>query len=210
VIALLLVVMLGCSTRRDVEQTREQSPYWGLREEVLEQALSSYRCARSKGLGERGTLTIIDFERPSTERRLWVIDTREGELLHRELVAHGRNTGEDLATEFSNIVDSKQSSIGLFVTAETYTGKNGLSLRLDGLEPSNDRARERYIVIHGADYVSEAHIEEYGRLGRSWGCPALPPGTSKAIIERIAGGTLVFAYYPDRDWLQESPYLHCR
>lgn len=207
---LWLVLGLGCATRREVSQTREGAPYWGLRPEVLDRALTSYACAREAGLGERGTLAIIDYEQPSTERRLWVLDTRTGTLLHHELVAHGKNSGEDLATVFSNVVDSKQSSIGLFQTAETYVGKNGLSLRLDGLEPGiNDRARERYIVIHGADYVSEDHIAQYGRLGRSWGCPALPQGTSEAIINRLAGGTLVFVHYPDPDWLAGSPYLHC-
>ena len=209
--AVVLAGLLSCSVRREVRVTEEAAPYPGLRPAVLRHALDSYACARRQGLGQRGTLTIIDFERPSTERRLWVIDTRDGALLHHELVAHGKNSGEDLATAFSNIVDSKQSSIGLFVTAETYDGKHGLSLRLDGLEPTvNDRARERYIVIHGADYVSEAHIEAFGRLGRSWGCPALPLEASATIINRIAEGTLLFAYYPEEDWLEQSTYLHCQ
>ena len=207
---LLLAGLLSCSVRREVQVTEEGGPYPGLRPEVLHRALDSYACARKQGLGRRGTLTIIDFERPSTEQRLWVIDTRDGTLLHHELVAHGKNSGEDLATVFSNVVDSKQSSLGLFVTAETYDGKHGLSLRLDGLEPGfNDRARERYIVVHGADYVSEAHIEEFGRLGRSWGCPALPLEVSSTIINQIAEGTLMFVYYPQEDWLEQSAYLHC-
>ena len=128
--AVLLTGLISCSVHREVRVTEAAAPYPGLRPAVLRHALDSYTCARQQGHGKRGTLTIIDFERPSTERRLWVIDTRSGDLLHHELVAHGKNSGEDLATEFSNIVDSKQSSIGLFVTAETYEGKHGLSLRL--------------------------------------------------------------------------------
>lgn len=209
--SLLLLALLSCGLRRDLRRTEEGAPYDGLRPEVFDHALAAYRCAQRDGQGEPGLLTIIDFERPSTERRLWVIDTHDGALIHHEFVAHGKNSGDDSATDFSNIVDSKQSSIGLFVTAEPYTGKNGLSLRMDGLEPgTNDRARERDIVIHGADYVSEEHIETYGRLGRSWGCPALPRGTTEAIIRRIEGGSLVFVYYPDPEWLERSPYLHCR
>ena len=125
-------------------------------------------------------------------------------------MAHGKNTGEDLAVDFSNTVDSKQSSLGMFATAETYTGKNGLSMRLDGLEHGiNDAARERYIVLHGADYVSEAHIEAFGRLGRSWGCPAVPVEITEALIDRIDEGTLLFVWYPDSAWLKSSRFLHC-
>ena len=200
----------GAALRHELAQTQAGAPYWGLRPEVLDAALASYRCAQRKDLGVPGQLAIIDFSMPSSERRLWVLDTHAGRLIHREHVAHGKYTGDDLATDFSNVVDSKQSSLGVFLTAETYVGKNGLSLRLDGLEPGfNDLARERDIVIHGADYVSEQHIAEYGRLGRSWGCPALPTGTFEAIIDRIQGGTLLVAYYPDPDWLASSAFLHC-
>lgn len=209
---LLLLVACGGgrALRRDLARTQEGAPYWGLSPAVLEAALTSYRCAQARGIGARGTLTIIDYSLPSTERRLWVLDTQAGRLIHREHVAHGKFTGEDMATAFSNVVDSKQSSLGVFLTAETYIGKNGLSLRLDGQEPGiNDRARERDIVIHGADYASEQHIAEHGRLGRSWGCPALPLGTTQAIIERIQDGTLLVAYANDDAWLQTSAFLHC-
>ena len=208
----MLLLMLAC-VRHDTQATltaAAEDAYPGLRPEVLSAALSSYRCARKEGFGSQRTLTIIDFELPSTEKRLWVISLRRGELLFHDYVSHGKNTGEDLATDFSNIVDSKQSSIGLFQTAETYTGKNGLSLRLDGLEPGvNDRARERYIVMHGADYVSEAHIEEFGRLGRSWGCPAVPVEITADLIDRIDEGTLLFTWYPDQAWLDGSRFLSC-
>ncbi len=209
----MLFLLLAC-VRHDTNTTltaAAASAYPGLRPEVLTAALTGYRCARKEGFGKQRTLTIIDFEQPSTEKRLWVIDLKRGELLFHDYVAHGQNTGEDLATDFSNTVDSRQSSIGLFVTAETYTGSNGLSLRLDGLEPGiNDAARERFIVLHGADYVSEAHIAEFGRLGRSWGCPAVPLEITEALIDRIDRGTLLFTWYPDSDWLSGSRFLNCQ
>jgi len=183
----------------------------GLRPEVLGLALKAERCAARRGLVHRpGLLTVIDYSLPSTKRRLWVLDLTRGKVLFHELVAHGQGTGGNLARAFSNVPDSHQSSVGSMVTAETYYGKHGLSLRLDGVEPGfNDLARERTIVIHGADYVSEDFIHQVGRLGRSWGCPALPEDVSGDVIETIAGGSLVFGYYPDDDWLQSSPLLHC-
>jgi hypothetical protein len=209
----VLFFLLAC-VRHDTTATlnaAEDAAYPGLRPEVLSAALTSYRCAKKEGFGKQRTLTIIDFELPSTEKRLWVIGLAKGELLFHDYVSHGKNTGEDLATDFSNVVDSRQSSLGMFVTAETYTGKNGLSLRLDGLESGvNDAARERYIVLHGADYVSKAHIEEFGRLGRSWGCPAVPLEITESLINRIDRGTLLFTWYPDSDWLEESRFLNCQ
>lgn len=183
----------------------------GLRPEVLDLALTAERCAVERGLVRRpGLLTVIDYSLPSTARRLWVLDLDRGEVLFHELVAHGQGTGGDRARAFSNVSGSHQSSVGSLVTAETYYGKHGFSLRLDGVEPGfNDQARERTIVIHGAPYVSEEFIRRVGRLGRSWGCPALPEEVSPEVIETIAGGSLVFGYYPDRDWLASSPLLHC-
>lgn len=209
----MLLLLLAC-VGRDTQVTLEAAAaaaYPGLRDEVLQAALTSYRCARKEGFGKKRTLTIIDFELPSTEKRLWVIGLRRGELLFHDHVSHGKNTGEDMATDFSNVVDSKQSSIGVFQTAETYIGKNGLSLRLDGLEPGfNDAARERYIVLHGADYVSQAHIDEFGRLGRSWGCPAVPLEITEGLIARIDQGTLLFTWYPDSAWISASRFLNCQ
>lgn len=153
-------------------------------------------------------LTVIDYSLPSTEPRLWVLDRAAGSVLWHELVAHGSGTGENLATAFSNRDGSRQSSLGLFLTEETYQGKNGLSLRMRGLEPGvNDLARERAIVMHGAPYVSDEFIKAHGRLGRSWGCPALPLDVSAQVIDRLRGGSLVFAYYPDGDWLRHSQFL---
>lgn len=178
---------------------------------VLSLALQSTTCAMGRGAIERrpSTLTVIDYSRPSTMPRLWVLDLDTGTVLFEEHVAHGRGSGENLATRFSNTPDSHQSSLGLFVTDEPYVGKHGLSLRLDGLEPGvNDRARERAIVMHGASYVDPRLGASLGRLGRSWGCPALRPEVTRQVIDRIRGGNVLFAYYPDRDWLASSVFLN--
>jgi len=182
----------------------------GVPEVPLRHALAALDCARSRGLVEQTTLTLIDYSRPSSARRLWVIDPVAGRVRFHELVAHGRASGEVRAKRFSNEVGSRQSSLGLFRTAETYYGRHGYSLRLDGLEPGvNDRARERAIVMHGADYVTEEVAEYFGRVGRSWGCPAVDPAIHRALIDQIRGGTAVFAWYPDEHWLRRSPYQAC-
>lgn len=179
---------------------------------VLRLALDARSCARQQGdpAGRASIMTIIDYSRPSSAQRLWVVDADRGRVLFHERVSHGKNSGEDLTTSFSNVKDSLQTSLGLFRTAETYVGQNGYSLRLDGLEPGfNDRARERDIVVHGAEYNSDAHVAEFGRLGRSWGCPALPNSVARPLIDEIKEGTLLFSYYPDPAWLSSSAYLHC-
>jgi hypothetical protein len=177
---------------------------------IVDLALRAASCAEQTGMvDDPETLTLIDYSRRSVERRLWVFDRRTGRVLHRELVAHGQGTGGDRATAFSNQPDSHQSSLGLFVTGETYVGRNGYSLRLDGLEPGfNDRARERAIVMHGAPYVSDAVARAQGRIGRSWGCPVLRPDAARTVIDHIKGGDLVFAYYPDPAWLNGSRLLN--
>jgi L,D-transpeptidase-like protein len=179
-----------------------------LNRNVLQLALNATSCAVQDGVvGHPSTLTVIDYSRPSTLPRLWVLDLATHEVLFEELVAHGSGSGENLATHFSNDPDSHQSSLGLFLTENTYTGKNGYSLRLRGLEPSNDRALERAIVIHGAPYVSDESAAALGRLGRSWGCPALRPAVARDVIDRVKDGSVVFSYYPDSSWMQQSPFL---
>jgi hypothetical protein len=174
---------------------------------VFAMALHAASVAVDRGEAEPGTLTVIDFSRPSTERRMWVYDLRSKSLLFEELVSHGRNSGMNIAKSFSNVAESNMSSIGLYRAAEAYIGKHGYSLRLDGLDRGfNDRARERAIVIHGAEYVSEAITRAQGRLGRSLGCPAVRPEVSRKLIDAVKGGGLVFAYYPDQNWLRASPY----
>ena len=169
----------------------------GLRTEVLELALRAHARVKAAGQTSSKLLTVIDYGLPSRERRLWVLDTETGAVLERELVAHGNRTGGDLATAFSNRSGSNQSSLGTFVTGKTYRGKHGKSLRLHGLDAGlNDRAFERAIVIHGADYVNEGIIGQLGRLGRSQGCPALSPAASARIIDMIKDGSVIFSYHP--------------
>jgi hypothetical protein len=177
--------------------------------EVFEMALSAAQCAlRSGDIKDLKTLTVIDYSRPSTQKRLWVFDLRERALLYEELVAHGSGSGMNKATSFSNVPETHQSSLGLFRTDDTYTGRNGYSLRLHGLDAGfNDNAYERAIVMHGAPYVSEEAIKLQGRLGRSWGCPALRAGIAREVIDTVKGNGLVFAYYPDPKWLESSKYL---
>ena len=180
-----------------------------LNPEVLQAALSATRCAERNGLIERRILSVIDYSLPSTEPRLWVFDLEKQELLFRELVAHGVNTGENMATRFSNIEGSRQSSLGLFLTDHTYHGRNGYSLKLHGLEKGiNHKAHQRTIVLHGAWYVSDAFKREHGRLGRSWGCPAVKKAVAKPLIDTIKNGSLLFVYYPDEDWLASSDFLN--
>ena len=182
----------------------------GLSPEVLTLALRAVQCSVASGdMAAPATLTVIDYSLPSVEPRLWVFDLEAGTLLFKELVAHGRNTGENMATRFSDAMNSHQSSLGLFVTADTYVGSNGYSLRLDGLEPGfNARARERAIVMHGAPYVDAAVAAAQGRLGRSWGCPAVREGVARKLIDTIRGGGAMFSYYPDAHWLKSSRLLH--
>jgi hypothetical protein len=163
---------------------------------ALEAAMRAYDRAQQAGaIANPGLLTLIDYTRPSVDRRLWVIDLRSGEVLFNELVAHGRGSGDNLATAFSNEDNSHMSSVGLFVTRDVYVGHNGYSLRLDGLDRGlNDHALSRAIVIHGAAYVSEVIGKQIGRLGRSWGCPAVRPEIARTLIDTIKGGTAVFAY----------------
>jgi hypothetical protein len=176
---------------------------------VLQLALRAVSCAASATDAARPTvLTLIDYSRPSTERRLWVLDLAARRVLFEETVAHGKNTGDNLARLFSNVPGSLQSSLGLYLTGSTYTGRNGYSLRLFGLEPGvNDRALERAIVVHGADYVEPGTARRLGRLGRSWGCPAVPRRVAQALIDTIKGGSFLFAYYPDDRWLSNSRFI---
>lgn len=179
--------------------------------EVVRLAVEAHQCAASRGdAADARRLAVIDYSRPSTEPRLWVFDVVREVLLYSEVVAHGRNTGGNHASRFSNDDGSYQSSLGLFRTAETYVGGNGYSLRMDGLEPGiNDRARDRAIVMHGAWYVDPVAAARQGRLGRSLGCPALRPQVARGLIDSIKDGQLLFAYYPDQKWLQQSRYFGC-
>ncbi len=177
---------------------------------VLQLAARAMQCAlRRPDLGvDPRKLGVIDYSRPSTEPRMWVFDLSRQRLLFEEWVAHGRNSGDNRTQHFSNKDGSFMSSLGAFTAQETYMGGNGYSLRLEGLEPGfNDHARDRAIVIHGAPYVNPAIARLQGRLGRSLGCPAVRLSVAKPLIDSLRGGTLVFAYYPDKDWLAHSRLL---
>lgn len=178
--------------------------------DVIALALEALQCATAGNLPASQKLAVIDYSRPSSQPRLWVFDLDSARLLFHELVAHGRNSGENMTTSFSNTLNSRASSLGLFRTRETYQGSNGYSMRMDGLEPGiNDKALERAIVMHGAPYVNEEVVEKMGRLGRSWGCPAVREGVARQIIDTLKGGQFLFSYYPDRKWLASSRYLNC-
>ncbi|MNF81050.1 hypothetical protein D3C84_633080 [compost metagenome] len=153
---------------------------------------------------------MIDYSLPSTEQRLWVFDLKRRKLLFHELVAHGRNSGENMATLFSNKNESHATSLGLFRTQQSYRGQNGYSLRMEGLEPGfNDNAFDRAIVIHGAPYVSPVLARANGRIGRSLGCPAVRPAIAQKLIDSMKDGQLLFSYYPDQRWLKSSSYINC-
>ena len=183
----------------------------GVSRAVLEMALAAIGCAVRVGdIDAPPTLTLIDYSKPSVEPRLWVFDMKSGQMVFKELVAHGRNTGENMAMHFSDEMNSHQSSLGLFVTGDTYEGSNGYSLRLDGLEAGfNARARQRAIVMHGAPYVNPDVAATQGRLGRSWGCPALREAVAHQIIDTIRGGGVIFSYYPDSAWMSRSRFINC-
>ena len=160
------------------------------------------------GNRKRDVLTLIDFSKPSTEERLYVFDMKKRKMLFSSVVAHGKNSGGNYATSFSNECGSYKSSLGFYLTASTYQGKNGYSLIIDGLEKGiNDRARERAIVVHGAAYADPSVVAGGGRLGRSFGCPALPPKLSRPIIDAIKGGSVMYIYAEASDYLAQSSIL---
>lgn len=171
----------------------------GMPLDVYRKALIGFYNLQQQGTISSGchTLTIVDFSRSSTRERLWVVDLAQGRVLHHTLVAHGKNTGEEYAKTFSNQEGSEMSSLGFYVTGNTYQGKHGLSLKLHGVDVGyNTNALTRSVVVHGAGYVSQEFVRQHGRLGRSQGCPALPVAQTPGIIRTIKGGTVLFASGP--------------
>ena len=182
----------------------------GLSREAFEYALSGYdRLATGGKLLKEGILSILDFTQSSGKKRLFVIDLQSGELVFNTYAAHGRGSGTDMAKEFSNKANSNKSSLGFYVTGETYIGKHGESLRLNGEEKGfNDNALARGIVMHSAAYADENIVATQGYIGRSQGCPALPQNLSKDIITKLKNGTCLFLYSPDKNYLTHSPILN--
>lgn len=174
---------------------------------VLQAALQALHCAERDTPNKANRLAVIDYSRPSLERRMWVFDLSRRSLLQREFVAHGRESGELFAERFSNLPGSHQSSLGLFRGAESYRGRHGHSLRLDGLEAGlNDLARARALVIHGADYVAPDWVQKYGRMGRSLGCPAVQQEVIRLVVDQLEDGQYLFAWHPQ---LAEDRYRSC-
>ncbi|EPJ2810567.1 murein L,D-transpeptidase catalytic domain family protein [Pseudomonas putida] len=176
---------------------------------TLALALTAYSCASHNDANK--LLTVIDYSKASRDKRLWVFDLRARKLLFEEWVAHGKNSGADVPTTFSNAPNSYQSSIGLYETGQTYSGKHGRSLRLQGLEPGfNDNSMSRAIVMHAAAYADPKVVPGLGRLGRSQGCPAVRPAIAGKLIETLQRGSYVFAYYPQQNWLKTSRFLNAQ
>lgn len=183
---------------------------FGLSRPVFELALKGFEKLQQQGvLSTDSILTIVDFSKSSRQKRLVVIDLKTKEVVFNTVVAHGRNTGQEFARSFSNQPRSNKSSLGFYVTKGTYMGSNGYSLKLDGFEKGiNDKAMERAIVMHAADYANEEVIGRKGYLGRSFGCPAVPQKVSKKIIDKIKNGNALFVYFPDQKYLNSSKLLN--
>ncbi len=181
----------------------------GLNREAFDYAKKGYDKLLAQGkIINSSLLSIADFSQSSRQKRLYIIDLKNYKVLFNTWVAHGRNSGAEMAYSFSNANSSFKSSPGFYVTRETYSGKHGYSLKLDGLEKGiNDRAYERAIVMHGADYVSPSTIATLGFIGRSHGCPAVPLQLATPIINTIRNGSLFFIYNPSSSYLQRSPVL---
>jgi len=194
------------SSRLNLFYSSLQLDSLGLSLEAYHKAITGFlNMVISGEIQNPGVLSIIDFSRPSTDKRLFVLDMNNGALLFNSLVAHGRNSGKLLATRFSNRVNSFMSSLGFYLTGEPFIGAHGYSLGLEGIEKGwNDNASSRRIIMHPADYVSEEHIRQWGYLGRSEGCPAIPEELDRAIIDRIRGGSCLFIYSPNNKYLQRS------
>ncbi|MDF1756953.1 MAG: murein L,D-transpeptidase catalytic domain family protein [Legionellaceae bacterium] len=176
---------------------------------VLKLALAAYTKASKNSAVHKQILTIIDYSLPSSKQRMWIFDLKNHTLLYNTYVAHGKNSGPTTPNHFSNRDSSKESSLGTYVTRDTYIGSKGISLNLQGLEKGfNDNAYSRRVVIHGAWYVEPSFIKQSGRAGRSWGCPSIGQSIAKPIINLLKGGSVVFAYYPDKNYLSHTHYAN--
>jgi len=200
-------MILATATSIYEEMSLEDS---GLNRKAFECAWTGYYKLKKKGLLRRtDILSIADFSQSSSSQRLYVIDVRNRRLLYHTFVAHGINSGQEYASAFSNKMESCKSSLGFYITSNTYYGFNGLSLRIQGMDKGfNDNAARRAIVIHGATYVSERILHKYGVMGTTFGCPAIPDDMTTQIIPVVKGGTCFYIYYPSKKYLAESPVLN--
>ena len=182
----------------------------GLSRQAFDAACKGYQELLDRGIiSDTGYLAICDFSQSSSQKRFYLLQMEEGRLIKRTYVAHGKNSGTEYASRFSNRPQSLQSSLGFYITRQTYYGQHGLSLRLDGLEKGyNDKAMARAIVVHGADYIEEEWLARNNTMGRSFGCPALPRDESKEIIKLISNGSCLFIYHPSRNYLNYSKLLN--
>lgn len=191
--------------KKEIKSLAEQAPE--LNKKALKLALTAYNKASAKGAVKKPVLTVIDYSLPSNKQRMWIFDLATKELLYNTYVAHGKNSGETVPKHFSNKHESKATSLGTFVTCNTYVGSKGYSLNLQGLEEGiNDNAYDRRVVMHGAWYMEPDFIKKSGRAGRSWGCPSVAHTLAKSIINTIKDGSVIFAYYPDDYYLSHSGF----
>lgn len=189
----------------ELNHLSEKAP--SLNRQVLKLALSAYNKATKSGAVKKHILTVIDYSLPSSAQRMWIFDVEHERLLYNTYVAHGKNSGLDVPKYFSNQPSSKATSLGTYITQETYMGSKGYSLNLQGLEKGfNDNAYSRRVVVHGAWYVEPDFIKKTGRAGRSWGCPSIAKTLVKPVINTIKNGSVLFAYYPDQNYLTHSGY----
>jgi len=224
-LTVLIVVLTSFSKRKELNKHQIKEPAFSFNQYVVQLyecvndvdinveafniALKGYYMLLSNSeLENKKYLTIVDMSLSSNAERFYVIDMENLELVYRSLVAHGRNSGGEFAFNFSNKQNSFQTSLGFYKTGEVYVGKRGFSMKLDGLEHSNNNARDRGVIIHGADYVSEKFIKENGRLGRSLGCPSLPSKSIIGVIEMLKEGSCLFVYYPQKKYLSKSKLIN--
>lgn len=192
--------------KEEVQVLSEIAP--NIKKTVLKTALTAYKHATDEGNVKKHILTVIDYSLPSSQKRMWIFDLEKHKMLYNTFVAHGKNSGMTVAKHFSNKSHSLESSIGTFITKNSYVGSKGYSLNLEGLEKGfNDNAFIRRVVMHGAWYVDQSFIKSAGRAGRSWGCPAVATVLARPIINAIKGGSIIFAYYPDKKYLDKSDYV---
>jgi hypothetical protein len=205
-------MLLTACTAPDVDgilALRRDQPPEGLKRPVWDDALTAWACAVDAGETRSATVGIADFSRPSEARRLWIVDLETGDVLVHDRVAHGSGSGDRFATRFSDKPGSHATSLGLYRGVRPYRGKHGRSLLLDGLEPANESARARSVVVHPSTYVDDAWVAKHGRPGRSWGCFAVDPDVADPVVDALSGATLL-AWADDDAWRAASPFLGCR